>query len=141
MDRFGSLLHSRISRFSPQADRWLLLILGLIGTWLILSIWGLIPLLTNVAIIGVFMFFILWFAKDLFLDDFLAGVHLSRRILPGSPVILYGKEYRLVEIGALNSILSASNRWFSVPNRMLLHAMVERGRMSSRRQERRLGPP
>ena len=100
--------------------------LALFGAWIILNIWGVIPLLTNTAVIGVWFFFFMWFLKDLILDNFFAGIKLImlRKIKPGDRIRLVGKKYTVEEIKATETVLKTESGTMMVPNMRLAQEAI-----------------
>jgi small-conductance mechanosensitive channel len=101
------------------ALNWILtVLLVLIGVWVALNIWGVIPLITNTAVIGVWFFFFMWFMKDLFLDHFFAGLKLTvlRKLKPGDRINLFGEECVVEEIRTTETVLKTDKGVMVVPN-------------------------
>jgi small-conductance mechanosensitive channel len=102
-----------------KALEWVLsALLVLVGVWIVLNIWGVIPLLTNTAVIGVWFFFFMWFMKDLFLDHFFAGIKLTalRKLKPGDRINLFGEECIVEEIKGTETVLKTDKGTMVVPN-------------------------
>jgi small-conductance mechanosensitive channel len=107
---------------APAAE-WLLSgFLAILGAWVVLNIWGVFPILTNTAVIGVWLFFALWFAKDFFIDDYLAGIKLIAfyKLSPGARVNVLGMDCEIVDISPRSTTLRTPKGRLVVPNSRLL---------------------
>jgi small-conductance mechanosensitive channel len=102
-----------------RALNWVLtILLFLIGLWIVLNVWGVIPLFTNTAVLGVWFFFFMWYIKDLFFDSFFAGLKLTAlgKLKPGDRIRLLGEECTVEEIGATETILRTERGLMAVSN-------------------------
>jgi len=107
---------------APVAEWTLSGFLAILGAWVVLNIWGIFPILTNTAVIGVWLFFALWFAKDFFIDDYLAGIKLITfyKLAPGSRVHVLGMDCEILEISPRSTTLRTPRGRLMVPNSRLL---------------------
>ena len=103
---------------APAAEWVLSGFLAIFGAWIVLNIWGIFPLLTNTAVIGVWLFFALWFAKDFFIDDYLAGIKLLTfyKLAPGSRINVFGEDCVVEEIRSRETVLKTSKGYMVVSN-------------------------
>ena len=107
---------------APAAE-WLLSgFLAILGAWVVLNIWGVFPILTSTAVIGVWLFFALWFAKDFFIDDYLAAIKLIAfyHLGPGSRVNVLGMDCEILDISPRSTTLRTPKGRLVVPNSRLL---------------------
>jgi small-conductance mechanosensitive channel len=110
-----------------KALSWVLsTLLFLIGLWVVLNIWEVIPLFTNTAVLGVWFFFFMWYIKDLFFDSFFAGIKLTAlgKLKPGDRIKLMGEECTVEEIGATETILKSGRGLIAVPNSKIAHDAI-----------------
>lgn len=108
----------RVFSKAPAAEWVLSGFLAILGAWIVLNIWGIFPLLTNTAVIGVWLFFALWFAKDFFIDDYLAGIKLLTfyKLTPGSKINVLGEDCVVEEIRPRETLLKTSKGHMVIPN-------------------------
>lgn len=96
--------------------------IAILFAWIILNIWGIVPLLTNTAVLSVWFFFSLWFLKDFFIDDYLAGIKLITfyKLAPGRHVHVFNMECEVEAINARVTVLRSPRGRLVVPNSRLV---------------------
>lgn len=102
-----------------RAVGWMIAgILIFTGTWFVLVIWEVVPILTSTALLGVWFFFFMWYIKDLFFDSFFAGIKLTAmgKLKRGDRIKIMGEECTVEEIKTTETILKTSYGTMVVPN-------------------------